>query len=123
MLPPPGPEPVAPAPEPVAEAAAASPESPPVTPAEPPISEQERWLRGRFEREHEFTLALTRLLLEGLSGESRAMRFWRWLIDDFRSERRIIADLGQPGDREQMLLRRVIAWFRERRQSSVIRNQ
>src|SRR5438876_586706 len=118
--PPPAPEQAAPASEPVAEAVDPSPETPPMTEAAPPISERERWLRDRFEREHEFTLALMRLLIEGLSGESRAMRLWRWLIDDFRSERRITADLGRPSDRERVLLRRVLAWFRER---PIISNQ
>ena len=69
------------------------PEAPFTTEARLAASERERWLRERFEREHEFTLALMRLLVEGLTRESRAMRFWRWLIDDFRSERRITADL------------------------------
>lgn len=100
--------------EPAEQAATPPPESLPVVEAAPAESERERWLRSRFEREHEFTLALMRLLLEGLSGGSRAMRFWRWLIDDLRSERRITADLGEPSDRERVLIRRVLAWFRER---------
>jgi hypothetical protein len=111
---PPVAEQAAEAPEQAEQAAAPPPESPPVVEQPLAESERERWLRGRFEREHEFTLALMRLLLEGLSSESRAMRFWRWLIDDLRSERRITAELGEPGDRERLLLRRVLAWFRER---------
>jgi hypothetical protein len=74
-------------------------------------SERERWLRERFEREHEVLLALTRLIIAGLGTESRAMRFWRWLIDDMRSERRMLGTRGE----ERMLIRRVLAWFRERR--------
>jgi hypothetical protein len=113
--PPPAVEQAAERPEPAAEAKEdPPPESvPPVSVAEPRgESEPERWLRSRFEREHEFTLALMRLLLEGLSRESRGMRFWRWLIDDLRSERRLTADLSEPSGRERVLIRRVLAWFR-----------
>lgn len=113
-------------------APASAPADPPATPAEaasdsqspetpmavedpPATSEQERWLRARFEREHEFTLSLMRLLLEGLTSESRGKRFWRWLIDDYRSERRATADLGQPPNHERRLLHRVLAWLRSQR--------
>jgi hypothetical protein len=73
---------------------------------------RERWLRQRFEKEHEVTLALMRLLLAGLSSQSRRSRFWRWLIDDFRSERRLLAD-GRELNEESVLINRVLAWFRE----------
>jgi hypothetical protein len=102
------------------QAAPAEPEpaapSSPVAVAEPERaeSERERWFRERFDREHEVLLSLTRLLISGLDTESRAMRFWRWLIDDLRSERRLTADFG-TNDEETRLVRRVVAWFRERR--------
>lgn len=65
---------------------------PPV--AEPPVSEaeaaleRERWLRAQFEREHQVTMSVMRILLGSVRDQSRGMRFWRWLIDDLRSEQR-----------------------------------
>jgi hypothetical protein len=75
--------------------------------------ERERWFRERFEKEHEVTLALMRLLLAGLTSQSRPSRFWRWLIDDFRSERRLLADRHRESNEERILINRVLAWFRE----------
>ena len=75
--------------------------------------ERERWLRERFEKEHQVTLALMRLLLAGLSSQGRLMRFWRWLIDDFRSERRILADPHRESSEERVLVNRVLTWARE----------
>jgi hypothetical protein len=86
--------------------------------AEPSVAERlaalerEQWLRDRFEKEHQVTLALMRLLLAGLSGQSRLMRFWRWLIDDFRSERRLLADPNRELSEERVLINQVLAWFR-----------
>jgi len=50
--------------------------------------ERERWLRAQFEREHQVTMSVMRILLGSVGDQSRRMRFWRWLIDDQRSERR-----------------------------------
>src|SRR5258707_2868424 len=71
-------------------ASAPSPPDPAPTTEVGAAREREQWFRDRFEREHQVTLAMMRLLLAGLSSQSRPMRFWRWLIDDFRSERRIL---------------------------------
>ncbi|MCK0209424.1 hypothetical protein MWN33_15425 [Starkeya koreensis] len=50
--------------------------------------ERERWLRAQFEREHQVTMSVMRILLGSVREQSRRMHFWRWLIDDLRSERR-----------------------------------
>ena len=96
--------------------AADPPPVPPLTAGDPPrTSERENWLRERFEREHEYTLSLMRLLLEGLSHEGRGLRLWRWLIDDYRSERRLAADFTEPQTHERQLLRRILGWARSQR--------
>ncbi len=105
-----------PLPPPVTEASAtpATPPEPAPIGASPSEAEgRERWFRERFEKEHEVTLALMRLLLAGLTSQSRLSRFWRWLIDDFRSERRVLADRYRETDEEKVLIDRVLAWFRE----------
>src|ERR1700682_1765775 len=97
---------------PAAEAcgvAAASPPEPVLTIAEIEAArEREQWLRERFEKEHQVSLALMRLLLAGLSSQGRLMRFWRWLIDDFRAERRLVADPNRESSEERILLNRVL---------------
>lgn len=51
--------------------------------------ERERWFRSQYEREHQVTLSVMRILLGGVHHpEGDSMNFWRWLIDDLRSERR-----------------------------------
>jgi hypothetical protein len=58
-------------------------------------SERERRLRRQIDRE--LLVWLGRGLLQILAPESTVLRFWRWLIDDLRSERRQQAALlGQP---------------------------
>jgi hypothetical protein len=110
--PPPAPEP---APEPAVGVAAADAIADPPAAEEPQSAiEREHWLRSRFEKEHEVTLALVRLLLAGISHEGRAKRFWRWLIDDFRSERRLAAAPDAPAGSDRMLIRRVLAWLGDR---------
>jgi hypothetical protein len=113
---------VAPAPDPApvtsAAAAEVSSAAPPPAPA-PDVGRandteaREHWFRQRFEKEHEVTLALMRLLLAGLSSQSRRSRFWRWLIDDFRSEKRLLDDRYRESSEESILINRVLAWFRE----------
>jgi len=75
-------------------------------------SQRERWLREQFEKEHQVMLAMMRLLVNGVRGEGRAMRFWRWLIDDLRSERRLMASPDPQGSEEVFVVSRIIAWFR-----------
>ena len=88
--------------------------SPPMAEAPPAVIERERWLRTRFEREHEVALAMMRLLIAGFSRESRAMRFWRWLIDDLRSERREEAEqvsgVREHGGLTRLAVRLQRAW-------------
>jgi hypothetical protein len=111
------PQPAKPDPPPVADEVslpAASLPEPALTVAELEAArERERWLRERFEKEHQVTLALMRLLLAGLSGQGRLMRFWRWLIDDFRSEKRILADPHRESSEERILVNRVLIWAKE----------
>jgi hypothetical protein len=79
------PEIAAPAPEP---AAACEPDA---------ALERERWLRRQIDRDRELLVWLGRGLLQLLAPESALLRFWRWLIDDLRSERRQQAALlGEP---------------------------
>jgi hypothetical protein len=76
--------------------------------------ERERWFRDRFEKEHQVTLAMMRLLVAGVRNEGPLMRFWRWMIDDLRSERRLLD--GTDGDRwkDEVVLRRVRGWLARR---------
>ncbi len=76
--------------------------------------ERERWLRDRFEKEHQVTLAMMRLLVAGVRKEGQCMRFWRWLIDDLRSERRLLEEPDGDSWEEAVLLRRVRSWFARR---------
>jgi hypothetical protein len=76
--------------------------------------ERERWLRDRFEREHQITLAMMRMLLAGVRSEAPGMRFWRWLIDDLRSERRLLEAPDGEGSTDGMLLARLRLWFTRR---------
>lgn len=48
--------------------------------------EREYWLRNRLDREREENLLILRYL--SFQQETAPMRFWRWLIDDTRSQRR-----------------------------------
>jgi hypothetical protein len=76
--------------------------------------ERERWLRDRFEKEHQVTLAMMRLLVAGVRKEGQCMRFWRWLIDDLRSERRLLEEPDGDSWKDEVLLRRVRSWFARR---------
>jgi hypothetical protein len=73
--------------------------------------ERERWLRACFEEEHQITVSLMRLLVSGVRGEGRARRFWRWLIDDLRSEQRLLAYPHAAASEENVLVSRIRAWF------------
>jgi hypothetical protein len=105
----------APAPE-MPPAATASMAAMPARPDELQASlARERWLRDHFEQEHQIIMALLRLLVAGLGDDSRPMRFWRWLIDDLRSERRIRSEPGQAAAEERLLVQRVLYWLTEQR--------
>lgn len=73
--------------------------------------ERERWLRDRFDREHHVTLAMMRMLLLGVRSESPGMHFWRWLIDDLRSERRLLEAPDGEGWTDGMILALLRSWF------------
>jgi hypothetical protein len=55
---------------------------------------RERWLMEQVERDREIMLAMAQALGGAGRRQSRAMRFWRWLIDDYRSERRATEKQG-----------------------------
>jgi hypothetical protein len=76
--------------------------------------ERERWFRDRFEKEHQVTLAMMRLLVAGVRNEGQCMRFWRWMIDDLRSERRLLDEPDGDSWNNEVLLRRVRGWFSRR---------
>src|SRR6516225_3802217 len=107
----PDPDPVTPVAAEVGSTAAVPPEPAAGVNKADDTEAREHWFRERFEKEHEVTLALMRLLLAGLSSQSRRSRFWRWMIDDFRSERRLLADRRETNE-ESVLINRVLAWFR-----------
>jgi hypothetical protein len=109
----PNPDPAPPIAAEVNSTAAVPPEPAPDVAKADDTEAREHWFRQRFEKEHEVTLALMRLLLAGLSSQSRRSRFWRWLIDDFRSEKRLLADRYRESSEESILVNRVLAWFRE----------
>ena len=72
-----------------------------------PQLERERWLRAQFEREHQVTMSVMRILLGSVRDEGRLMHFWRWLIDDVRSEhRRLEALYRTDGKIDQAFARR-----------------
>lgn len=86
----------------------------PLTGAAEPLTDREmldreRWLRGYIDREQRFRLYFAKYIAGLLDHPSRAMRVWRWLIDDFRSERREQA-VYLNGGTEMGLL----PWFRRR---------
>ncbi|MDF2619500.1 MAG: hypothetical protein K0S00_2159 [Xanthobacteraceae bacterium] len=77
--------------------------------------ERERWLRAQFEREHRVTMSVMRILLGSIHEESRRMRFWRWLIDDLRSEHRRQEALYGTDERiDAAFGRRLGTWHGER---------
>ena len=50
--------------------------------------ERERWLREQVDKERMLLLLFGRHVVRALAHEAPILRFWRWLIDDLRSERR-----------------------------------
>jgi hypothetical protein len=97
---PPGPVSASPMSEAAGEgdpAATAVPEPAAAGGADAVALERERWLRRQIDRDRELLIWFGRGLLQMLAPESTVLRFWRWLIDDLRSERRQQAALlGQP---------------------------
>jgi hypothetical protein len=57
---------------------------------------------------------MMRLLVAGVRNEGQYMRFWRWMIDDLRSERRLLEDPDGDSWKDEVLLRRVRGWFARR---------
>lgn len=79
--------------------------------------ERERWLREQIEKDHELLLLVGRTVVGGLTQESSMRRFWRWLIDDLRSERREQAAL-LTGHADEGSLVRAWRWLQARRRGS-----
>ena len=71
-------------PPPAADSATAKPESR----ADDAALERERWLREQIDKERMLLLLFGRHVVRALAHEAPILRFWRWLIDDLRSERR-----------------------------------
>ncbi len=67
--------------------------------------EREQWLREYIDREQRFRLYFAQYIAGLLGKPSRAMRLWRWLIDDFRSERREQAGYLEGIDDEGLIPR------------------
>src|SRR5690606_35344056 len=80
---------------------------------------RERWLMRQVELDREVMLVMAHALAADAHPQSRAMRFWRWLIDDYRTERR--AANGTSGAREGLARDVLSAWNRRRRGIAGIR--
>jgi hypothetical protein len=81
----------APAPTEPAAAAPSSPEPIAASGAGDAALERERWLRDQLERAQQRNAAPAERGVVLHPSESGLSRFWRWLIDDLRSERRAAA--------------------------------
>lgn len=73
------------------------------------VAARELWLRDYIDREQRFRLYFAKYIAGLLDHPSFTMKVWRWLIDDFRSERREQA-FYLNGGVEQGLL----PWLRRR---------
>jgi hypothetical protein len=105
----------APAAPPVAESApAARPE--PRQDGGDAVLERERWLREQIDKERMLLLLFGRHVVRALAHEPPILRFWRWLIDDLRSERREEAEqvsgVREPGGLTRLAARLQRAWRR-----------
>lgn len=74
---------------------------------------RERWLMRQVELDREVMLVMAHALAADARPQSKAMRFWRWLIDDYRSERR--AAKAASGAPEGLAPAVLSAWNRRRR--------
>lgn len=77
-------------------------------------AERERWLRQHVDKDRELLLMVGRTVVGGLIHEPTVLRFWRWLIDDLRSDRREQAAL-LTGQRDDGSLPRIWRWLHQRR--------
>jgi len=85
--------PIPPAPEPAPAAAYEAASAPAANPGlraddRDAALERERWLREQVDKERMLLLLFGRHVVRALAHEAPILRFWRWLIDDLRSERR-----------------------------------
>jgi hypothetical protein len=84
---------------------AAAPSSPSPSAPEPAVAaetggaalERERWLRDQLERAQQRAAAPAERGVVLHPSESGLTRFWRWLIDDLRSERRAASATPEAG--------------------------
>ncbi|MFO1057384.1 MAG: hypothetical protein U1E53_10510 [Dongiaceae bacterium] len=89
------PETGAAAPETSETAPGAPPPGPQAAAPPDPALERERWLREQLDRAQRRPAAEPGMVVHPT--ESGLSRFWRWLIDDLRSERRAAAPEPDPG--------------------------
>jgi hypothetical protein len=82
---------------------------PPRTAIGPEAEDRERWMRDYIDREQRFRLYFARYIAGLLDHPSTGMKLWRWLIDDFRSERREQARYLDGGPEPGL-----IPWLRRR---------
>lgn len=82
---------------------------PPVEPIGREAEDRERWMRDYIDREQRFRLYFAKYIAGLLGHPSRGMKLWRWLIDDFRSERREQAAYFNGGTEAGLL-----PWIRRR---------
>ena len=97
--------PIPPAPEPAPAAAYEAASAPAANPElraddRDAALERERWLREQVDKERMLLLLFGRHVVRALAHEPPILRFWRWLIDDLRSERREEAERELAGIRE-----------------------
>ena len=109
---PPTPEPAPAAAYEAASAPAAKPE--PRADDRDAALERERWLREQIDKERMLLLLFGRHVVRALAHEPPILRFWRWLIDDLRSERREEAEqvsgVREPGGLTRLGVRLQRAW-------------
>jgi hypothetical protein len=109
---PPAPEPAPAAAYEAASAPAANPE--PRADDRDAALERERWLREQVDKERMLLLLFGRHVVRALAHEAPILRFWRWLIDDLRSERREEAEqlsgVRESGGLTRLAIRLRRAW-------------
>ncbi len=111
------PNPPAPEPAPAAEYEAASAQAAKPEPRPDdrnPALEARRWPREQIDKERMLLLLFGRHVVRALAHEAPILRFWRWLIDDLRSERREEAEqvsgVREHGGLTRLAVRLQRAW-------------
>ena len=103
----------APAAPPIAESAPAAKPEPRQDGGDAAL-ERERWLREQIDKERMLLLLFGRHVVRALAHEAPILRFWRWLIDDLRSERREEAEqvsgVRETGGLTRLAVRLQRAW-------------